>query len=482
MLRERIFNLVQRQGVDAGSILTLAFNKTAEKELIERAKDIGKVEIRTVHGFARRIINENLERLGLAYRPQVPQEKDQLEAFVRRLMKEDSRTGRVDQRKLNKIVSEIDVARANVREGLFDPSELKPEAKRFAVAYETFKAQRRLMDFDDMLIYAADLLEKHPDIRQGIQEKYDFFQIDEAQDISQTDFRLIRQFGENVFMVGDDDQSIYGFRGGAGDIMQAFAETATQYPVTENFRSTPEIVELGSRLMEGSRAPRLAKDLTSTRETGPAPRHVETTPSTLLENLEKELIEGRENTILVRTRAERALLGNLLPKHLRDRVSGIRTMHSVKGLEFDRVIVLLNTLARQGSLYRSFPSVWGTDDVDAALEEERRLLYVAMTRAENDLVIMGKDTKFLPEIGFGQPDAHSADNLTNDELENVSQRQLEPSRRIEDGMRGMFHRFRAHYQRVRAYHDLVEMERRGQIPNIEVIENLNAAQVSQRKD
>ena len=481
VLRERIFNLVQRQGVDAQRILTLAFNKAAEKELFERAKDIGKVEVRTVHGFARRIINENLERLGLQYRPQVPKETEFLVPFIRNLMKEDSKTGRIDQRKLNKIVSEIDVARANVREGLFDPSTLSPEAKRFAIAYETFKAQRRLMDFDDMLIYAADLIEKYPDIREGIQEKYDFFQIDEAQDISQTDYRLIRQFGENVFMVGDDDQSIYGFRGGSGEIMQQFAESGTQYPVTENFRSTPEIVELGSRLMEGSYAPRLAKDLTSTRESGPAPRFVESTPSTLIENLEKELIEGRENVVLVRTRAERGLLWNALPKHLQERVSGIRTMHSVKGLEFDRVIVLLNTLARQGSLYRSFPSVADADDLDAAIEEERRLLYVAMTRAENDLVVMGKESKFLPELGMTGADAHSADNLTNDELENVSQRQLEPSRRIEHGMRGMFHRFRARYQRVRAYHDLVEMERRGQIPNIEVIENLSAAQVHREK-
>ena len=103
VLRERIFNLVQRQGVDAQRILTLAFNKTAEKELFERAKDIGKVEVRTVHGFAGRIINENLERLGLQYKPKVAEKKDQLEAFVRNLMKEDSKTGRIDQRKLNKL-------------------------------------------------------------------------------------------------------------------------------------------------------------------------------------------------------------------------------------------------------------------------------------------------------------------------------------------------------------------------------------------
>ena len=123
VIRERIFNLVQRQGVAAEWILTLAFSKPAEQELLERTKDIGKVEAR--------------------------------EPFIRRLMKEDSKTGRVDARKLRQIASKVDIVRANVREGLFAPSELKPEAKRFAIAYETFKAQQRLMDFDDMLITAA---------------------------------------------------------------------------------------------------------------------------------------------------------------------------------------------------------------------------------------------------------------------------------------------------------------------------------------
>ena len=378
------------------------------------------------------------------------------------------------------------MARANVREGLFDPSTLSPEAKRFAIAYETYKAQRRLMDFDDMLIYAADLMEKHPDIRAGIRAKYDFFQIDEAQDISQTDFRLIRQFGENVFMVGDDDQSIYGFRGGAGDIMQAFAETATQYPVTENFRSTPEIVELGSRLMEGSIAPRLQKDLTSTRETGPAPRHIETTPSTLIENLEKELLEGARIRYWFAPVRNGRCWAICYPS-----TYGIGCLLSEpctlsKGLEFDRVIVLLNTLARQGTSLSFLPvSLADTEDIDAAVRRRTQTLVCCHDPCGKRSCDYGEGHEVPARDRVSDSPTlivRITYQMTN--FKDVAQRQLEPSKRIQDGMRGHVPPLPLHTISVcSAYHDLVDMETTGtRYLTIEVIENLNAAQVHREKD
>ena len=95
--------------------------------------------------------------------------------------------------------------------GLFDPEVLKGDAKTFAVAYETFKADNRYLDFQDMLLYAADMLERRPDIRQKYRDRFDFIQIDEFQDISESDFRFLRELGENLFAVGDDDQTIYSF-------------------------------------------------------------------------------------------------------------------------------------------------------------------------------------------------------------------------------------------------------------------------------
>lgn len=472
LLRERLFNLVQRQGVDPQRTLSLTFNRAAADELFERSKDIGDVQVRTVHSYAKQVVEDNLEKLGYRYKPKVAEDEDLFEPFVRRLMKGESEEGFVNERLVREIVSQVDIAKANVTEGVFDPSELKGEARRFATAYETFKQSARKIEFQDYLIQAADLLEREPEIRQKYQSDFDFIQIDEFQDVSQSDWRFLKQLGENLLAVGDDDQTIYSFRSGAGSVMQEFAEDAKQYQVTENFRSTPEIVNLGSKLMEGTRAKRLPKNLTSTRESGELPRYTETTPDTLVSELEKELVPGKENVILVRTRAEKGLLWNILPEALQEHVSDIRTMHSSKGLEFERVLILLNTLERGGGIYRSFPSVQDYSDLDA-LEEERRLLYVAITRAKDEAVILGREQAFLPELGLTPPPPVADTPVT------PAKELLQESKGIRKKFSEAFHRFRAHYQRVRAYQDMVKMER--DLPGVEIIENLTDAQVHREK-
>ena len=477
VLRERMFNLVQREGIEPSRILTLAFNKEAALELFERSKDIGKVQVQTVHSLARDIIKDNLEDLGFPYTPQVPEEGDRLEGFSRRLMANLSETGQVDKRRLDQIVNEINVARANVTEGLFDPETLKGDAKTFAIAYETFKRDNRYLDFQDMLLYAADLLERRPDIREGYRRQFDFIQIDEFQDVSESDFRFLNQLGKNLFAVGDDDQTIYSFRTGAGELMHEFAKQAELYEVTENFRSRPEIVEAARKIIEGSRK-RLPKDLRSTRDPGGAIRYHETTPSTLQSALEQELVEGAETAILTRTNYEASQVMNMLEQmpELKSRVSGVQTLHSSKGLEFDRVILLLNTIESQwGGLYRSFPSATNLEE----LEEERRLFYVGMTRAKEELIFMGKDPKFLAELGFErEPPPVEA---VPEDLDTVNREAVEASRTFRQRMERGFHEFRARYQKLRTYQDLVDMERLGDIPSGEIIENLSFAQVHREK-
>ena len=228
---------------------------------------------------------------------------------------------------------------------MFDPEVLKGDAKIFAVAYENFKVDNRYLDFQDMLLYSADLMERRPDIRQKYRDRFDFIQIDEFQDISESDFRFLRELGENLFAVGDDDQTIYSFRTGAGELMRTFAKKSKLYEVTENFRSRPEIVDAARQIIEGSRE-RLPKDLRSTRDPGGAVRYEETTPATLQSALEKELVPDADTAILTRTNDEKAAILNMLEgmPELKGRVSTVSTLHGSKGLEFDRVILLLNTI------------------------------------------------------------------------------------------------------------------------------------------
>ena len=385
--------------------------------------------------------------------------------------------GQINERLYNDIVSKINVARANVREGLFDPNVLEGPAKRFAIAYEQFKADNEMIDFPDMLLYAADLMERRPDIRERYQRRFDFIQVDEFQDVSGSDWRFIRQLGENIMAVGDDDQTIYSFRSGAGGVMQDFADTAAQYPVTENFRSRPEIVDLSSQLIGRSRK-RLPKELTSMLETGGRVQYQETTPGTLMDALAEQLPEGRETAVLVPTNYEAGRLRAMLRdrEELAGRVSSIHTLHGSKGLEFERVIMLLNTFERGGGLYRSFPFASGLGDMDEQLEESRRLFYVGMTRAKDELVFMGRDPKFLYELGF-----RTRDEISNEAIEKVSDEAVKASRNLRQRMRDSFNNFRSHYQRIRYYQDMVDMERQGRVPDMEIIENLDAAHVHREK-
>ncbi|MCG9130040.1 UvrD-helicase domain-containing protein, partial [Candidatus Poribacteria bacterium] len=127
-----------------------------------------------------------------------------------------------------------------------------PVVGAFAEKYEKKKRKANAIDFQDMILYAVYLLEVYPDILDGYREKYDYVLIDEFQDVSPIDFRLTKPLSENYFVVGDDDQAIYGFRGGDSEIMLNFhkQENVKEYKITRNHRSTSAIVEHSKILIE----------------------------------------------------------------------------------------------------------------------------------------------------------------------------------------------------------------------------------------
>ena len=111
-------------------------------------------------------------------------------------------------------------------------------------AYSNFKRDNGLMDFDDMLSYTLTILKKYPQILEYYQDRYPYLCVDEAQDTSKLQHAvigLLAQKSQNLFLVGDEDQSIYRFRGACPENLLEFPK---QYPkakllkMEENFRST----------------------------------------------------------------------------------------------------------------------------------------------------------------------------------------------------------------------------------------------------
>ena len=157
-------------------------------------------------------------------------------------------------KKFNGLEKDIENEKRQVTIGLFDPNKIAdPILRAFATRYEDTKKEARVIDFLDMLIRSANMLEKNSDILREYQAKYRYVFVDEFQDISPVDFRLIDIFSENLFAVGDDDQAIYGFRGGDSSIMQerfGKRKSVTHYEITRNYRSTSTIVRYAKALIE----------------------------------------------------------------------------------------------------------------------------------------------------------------------------------------------------------------------------------------
>lgn len=297
--------------------------------------------------------------------------------------------------RFNDIKETVVRAKRQVTTGEFDPTTLEDRfAQAFAVQYETLKTEANAVDFEDMIIRAANLLETCPDLQQTYCAKYPYLLVDEFQDIAPADFRLISQLSKNIFAVGDDDQAIYGFRGGDSEIMQTFYNRGdvSKYKVTRNYRSTATIVNHAKALIEYNKDYRIPKNPSAKN-----PRHqeikiIESTPRTIETFLLPELRLPEETAILTRTNDEIKKIEEILS----NQSSSIKvsTVHKAKGKEWEKVILMVNTLDvwNNGTPYISFPG-----DRNEIIEE-RRVFYVAMTRAKQELVVLGGNCQFIPEF------------------------------------------------------------------------------------
>ena len=275
--------------------------------------------------------------------------------------------------RFNDIKETVMRAKRQVTTGLFNPITLDDRvARAFAVKYETLKTEANAIDFEDMIIHAANLLETCSDLRQTYRDTYSYLLVDEFQDISPADSRLIELLSENLFAVGDDDQAIYGFRGGDSEIMQKFTDRrdVAKYEITRNYRSTSTIVEHARALIEQN-APRIRKNLRAQNPIQQEIKIIKTTPDTVEAILLRELESPQETAILARTNYETDLIQEMLTNH--PAAPEVTTIHKAKGREWEKVILIHNTLERR------FPRR------DSTLTEERRVFYVGMTRAKADV-------------------------------------------------------------------------------------------------
>lgn len=263
VITQRIKRLIEAQGVSPEHILVITFTKAAAAEMRQRffrlaAGKTHPVHFGTFHSIFFQILRhtykftaDNIIREGDKYRL-LTQILSELPAGIAEPEQpfEDTET-------LQRILSEISAVKN---------SGLEPEAYRcesvpqqvFEYIFRQYKqrmSRNRRIDFDDMVLLCRDLLRARPDTLKIWQERFQYILIDEFQDICPLQYEVVRLLAgpqDNLFIVGDDDQSIYGFRGARPEIMLNFQKDypkAQQVVLNVNYRSRQGITDAAGRLI-----------------------------------------------------------------------------------------------------------------------------------------------------------------------------------------------------------------------------------------
>ena len=244
-LTHRLAYLVAEEGLAAERCLAITFTRRACAELQERLDalvpgDARRMLVTTFHGLGLRILREQHDAVGLGPGFRVADEVERLELLGELLG--------CSEREARRVLPEL-VRRKRARAARWPG--LDGEASEVAgplARYEAAMRKRDLVDLDDLLALPVMLLAGDPALAARYRERFGFVAVDEYQDVDELQYRLLRLLTTpeaNLFVIGDPDQAIYGFRGADVGFFLRFAEdfpAATTVRLTRNYRSSPAIV------------------------------------------------------------------------------------------------------------------------------------------------------------------------------------------------------------------------------------------------
>lgn len=269
----RISRLLERGLAKPQEILALTFSKAAAEEMKSRFENLNGasgVSFGTFHSIFFRILRS---RYGWNVE-QIFQEEER-----RSILRNSIEAEKWDIPDLEEYISQFFSQLSLMNSELEQPNRFTPvgmpveEFRKLYRAYEGYKERHEKLDFDDMLTQCYQLLREDAAVREYWQRKYKFILVDEFQDVNQAQFACLQILAEkhqNLFVVGDDDQSIYAFRGARPDFLLHFP---TLYPAAKkvtlntNYRSTERIVNLAERVI-GNNEVRFVKNMKGIGEAG----------------------------------------------------------------------------------------------------------------------------------------------------------------------------------------------------------------------
>jgi DNA helicase-2/ATP-dependent DNA helicase PcrA len=279
VLTTRITRLIDEHDVPPDRILAVTFTNKAAGEMRERiARQLGKeptgMWMGTFHAIGARIVRRAAHQLHRTPSFTIYDEDEQLAVLKRLMERHKISPKQYAPRAIRGAISEAKNALVSVEE--YSQLARDPFAQSVALVYADLESSLRTanaVDFDDLLVLPVRLLESHEKVLSKWQDRFDHILVDEYQDTNRAQYRFIKLLGarhRNVCVVGDDDQSIYGWRG--ADIRNILDFTkdfpnAGVVRLEENYRSVPPILELANVVISENTS-RMGKTLRPTRSGG----------------------------------------------------------------------------------------------------------------------------------------------------------------------------------------------------------------------
>ncbi|HOJ29241.1 MAG TPA: ATP-dependent helicase [Spirochaetota bacterium] len=372
---QRSIALINKGLCKPGELLLLTFSRKAADELKKRIiAGLGNcgndIVASTFHAFCLQyIIKQNMKQVTVL-------DEESSEKIIKQIVEKHVET-------FNGIPSSVmyKLALKNIQ-SINLPHDIYAAIKTIKDEYEQYKQVHNVIDFEDMINKSIDCLSKNISLRNTIHKTFKYVMVDEFQDTSENNFKLLKlllpEENPNIFMVGDDWQSIYKFRDAKIEYIvnaRKYFDNLTVHSLNSNYRSKKEIVKLSNRLIAKNRF-RSRRWVKSVRGGGGKIYFVKVDSFEIEALIADTIAKQYDKKISIGVLYRNNWQGTFLQSRINtdDNVK-FMTIHGAKGLEFDVVILC-------GVKDRLLPDPY-TD-----IEEERRLMYVALTRAKNCLHIL----------------------------------------------------------------------------------------------
>ncbi|MCI8299667.1 MAG: ATP-dependent helicase [Lachnospiraceae bacterium] len=256
VITERTRHLILQKGIEASHILVITFTRAAAAEMKERFQGLMGRKEPVTFGTFHAVFFQILKHAYGFHGGNIAREEQRFQ-FIREIIQNMHLEYEDEHEFIGDLLGEISMVKnTGIRLEHYYPKNCGKEIfEQIYQGYDQRMHRHRLIDFDDMLVYCYELLKERKDILSAWQNKFRYILIDEFQDINSVQFAIMRMLAlpeNNLFAVGDDDQSIYRFRGAKPELMLGFEKAypeAKRVLLDVNYRSPKEIVEASLRLI-----------------------------------------------------------------------------------------------------------------------------------------------------------------------------------------------------------------------------------------